>query len=178
MEVSSVTLSIIQALYSIGEQILAAFEDLCDSLEEIGDANSHSLRLLFLCKLNKALGDNIANFAEHADETWFPASYVELLLTIAPNIFSHIPDIDKHHGWEMELRLKAFKAFSFPETLDNVLDKYTVAKKSSAAPKTKVSCKHSPSLATTAKSASAPVPKKPKVDNSSSEVTSQHHPKP
>uniref|UniRef100_A0A0W0FIE2 Uncharacterized protein n=1 Tax=Moniliophthora roreri TaxID=221103 RepID=A0A0W0FIE2_MONRR len=46
---------------------------------------------------------------------------------------------------------------------------YTIAKKSSAAPKTKVSHKHSPSLATTSKSASTSISKKPKVDNSSPE---------
>ncbi|ESK81306.1 hypothetical protein Moror_12128 [Moniliophthora roreri MCA 2997] len=194
MEASSVTFSIIQALYPIGEQILSTFEDLCDSLEEMGDASSCSLRLLFLCKLDKALSDNMATFVEHADESWFLSSYTELLLTIASicnsfeesfpslslpdNIFSHIPSMDKRHSWETELELKAFEAFSFPKTLDNILDKYTVANKSSAAPKTKVSRKHSPSPATISKSASAPVSKKPKVDNSSSEVTSQHYLKP
>uniref|UniRef100_A0A0W0FR14 Uncharacterized protein n=1 Tax=Moniliophthora roreri TaxID=221103 RepID=A0A0W0FR14_MONRR len=194
MEVSSVTFSIIQALYPIEEQILSAFEDLCNSLEEMSDASSCSLRLLFLHKLDKALGDNMATFVEHADKSWFLSSYAELLLMIAPvcdsfeesfwslslpnNIFSHIPGMDKCHSWETELELEAFEAFSFPETLDNILDKYTVANKSSVAPKTKVSRKHSPSLATISKSASAPIPKKPKVNNSSSEVTSQHHPKP
>ncbi|ESK80987.1 hypothetical protein Moror_7623 [Moniliophthora roreri MCA 2997] len=194
MEVSSVTLSIIQALYPIGEQILSAFEDLYDSLEEMGNTSSRSLGILFLHKLDKALSNNMATFVEHADESWFLAPYTELLLTIAPvcdsfeesfpslslpnNIFSHIPDMDKRYGWETELKLKAFEAFSFPETLNDILDTYTVSKKSSAVPKTKVSHKRSPSLATTSKSASAPIPKKPKVDNSSSEVTSQHHLKP
>ncbi|ESK80749.1 hypothetical protein Moror_2955 [Moniliophthora roreri MCA 2997] len=172
MEVSSVTFSIIQALYPIEEQILSAFEDLCNSLEEMSDASSCSLRLLFLHKLDKALGDNMATFVEHADKSWFLSSYAELLLMIAPVC------MDKCHSWETELELEAFEAFSFPETLDNILDKYTVANKSSVAPKTKVSRKHSPSLATISKSASAPIPKKPKVNNSSSEVTSQHHPKP
>ncbi|ESK81772.1 hypothetical protein Moror_5448, partial [Moniliophthora roreri MCA 2997] len=84
MEVSSVTFSIIQALYPIGEQILSAFEDLYDSLEEMGDTSSCSLGLLFLRKLDKALGDNMATFVEHADESWFPSFYMELLLMIAP----------------------------------------------------------------------------------------------
>uniref|UniRef100_A0A0W0FVI5 Uncharacterized protein n=1 Tax=Moniliophthora roreri TaxID=221103 RepID=A0A0W0FVI5_MONRR len=176
MEVSLVTFSFIQALYPIEEQILSAFEDLCNSLEEMGDASSCSLGLLFLHKLDKALGNNMATFIEHADESWFPSSYIELLLTITPicdpfeesfpslslpnNIFSHIPDMDKCHSWETELELEAFKAFSFPETLDDILDKYTIANKSSVAPKTKVSCKCSPSLATISKSASAPISKK------------------
>ncbi|ESK80718.1 hypothetical protein Moror_14665 [Moniliophthora roreri MCA 2997] len=59
MEVTSLTLVIIQALYSIGEQILAAFEDLCDSLKEMGNASSSTLRLMFLHKLDKALSNNL-----------------------------------------------------------------------------------------------------------------------
>uniref|UniRef100_A0A0W0FPV2 Retrotransposon gag domain-containing protein n=1 Tax=Moniliophthora roreri TaxID=221103 RepID=A0A0W0FPV2_MONRR len=115
MEVSSITLTIIQALYPIGEQILTASEDLHDSLEEMGDASSSTLGLLFLCNLEKAL---------------------------------------------------------------DVLAKYTVPKKSTVALKPKSSHKHSPSLTTTTKSISVPALKKAKVDNSTLETTSQHHPKP
>ncbi|ESK81457.1 hypothetical protein Moror_15809, partial [Moniliophthora roreri MCA 2997] len=122
MEVSSLMLVIIQALYPLEEQILAAFKDLHDSLEEMGNAGSTALRLMFLCKLDKTLGDNLATFAEHADEPWFPVPYAELLLTIAPvcdsfadcfptlslpeSISSHILDADKQHGWETELKLE------------------------------------------------------------------------
>uniref|UniRef100_A0A0W0FEM5 Uncharacterized protein n=1 Tax=Moniliophthora roreri TaxID=221103 RepID=A0A0W0FEM5_MONRR len=111
MEVTSLTLVIIQALYSIGEQILAAFEDLCDSLKEMGNASSSTLRLMFLHKLDKALSNNLATFTEHADKLWFPVPYMKLLLTITPicdsfakcfptlslpkSISSHIPDTDK-----------------------------------------------------------------------------------
>ncbi|ESK80684.1 hypothetical protein Moror_15534 [Moniliophthora roreri MCA 2997] len=71
MEISSLTLVIIQALYSVGEQILTAFEDLCNSLEEMGDTSSSALRLMFLHKLDKVLGNNLATFTEHADKPWF-----------------------------------------------------------------------------------------------------------
>ncbi|ESK80945.1 hypothetical protein Moror_11309, partial [Moniliophthora roreri MCA 2997] len=72
----------------------------------------------------------------------------------------------------------AFEDFSFSETLEDVLAKYTVPKKSTVALKPKSSHKHSPSLTTTTKSISVPALKKAKVDNSTLETTSQHHPKP